>query len=112
MVSKRIRRGRMQRERSLPCDFLGLWNQTKGGGRQRRHMKRLANVASRVGTAAGVAMERRTSNKVQQRQAAQQGQRSPQIPLPENNPLRVHTPMPSNVTTLDGQRRVLVAGIS
>ena len=69
----------------MPSDLLRLMNQAKRCRRQRRHMQRLANVARGVGTRGGMAMKRRTSNEVQQRQTAQQGQRAPYIPLPDDS---------------------------
>jgi len=68
-------------------------------GRQRWHVQRLANVASGIG-AAGVMVERRTRNEVQQRQATQYGQRAPHAFVPENSPERVHTPIASSVYQL------------
>jgi hypothetical protein len=46
--------------------LLRLGNQVKACRSQRRHVQRLANVASRVGPA-GVVVERQTRGEVQQR---------------------------------------------
>ncbi len=83
MERKGIRWSRVLRERGVPSDLLRLRNQVEGCGRQRRHVQRLANVASRVGVA-GVMVERRARDEVQQRQATQYSQRAPRTFVPEN----------------------------
>ncbi len=68
MEGKRIRWSSVFRGRSVPRDLKRLGNQVEGCGRQRRHVQRLANVASRV-LPVGVMVEGRAGNEVQQRQA-------------------------------------------
>lgn len=73
----------------MPGHVLRARNQVEWRDRQCRHMQRLANVASGIGVA-GVMVERRTRDEVQQRQATQYRQRAPLAFMPENSPGRVH----------------------
>jgi hypothetical protein len=102
---KRIRWSCVLRERSVPGDLLRSGEQVEGCRGQRRHVQRLASVASGVlpVSSAGVAVERRARDEVQQRQAAQYSQRAPQTPLPGNRPPRVHTSMPFSVSAWTGE---------
>ena len=84
MEGKGIRWSGVLRERGVPCDLLRLGNHPKRCGRQGGHVQRLTNVASRLRTA--VVMERGAGGEVQQRQAAQYGQRAPRMLVPENSP--------------------------
>ena len=85
MEGKGIRWSGVLRERGVPCDLLRLGNHPKRCGRQGRHVQRLTNVASRLWTV-GVVMEGCAGGEVQQRQAAQYGQRAPRTFVPENSP--------------------------
>ena len=84
MEGKGIRWSGVLRERGVPCDLLRLGNHPKRCGRQGRHVQRLTNVASRLRTA--VVMESRAGGEVQQRQAAQYGQRASRSLVPEDSP--------------------------
>ena len=85
MEGKGIRWSCVLRERGVPGDLLRPGDQLEGCGRQRGHVQRLANVASRVGVA-GVMVERRARDEVQQRQATQYRQRAARTFVPENVP--------------------------
>jgi hypothetical protein len=79
MEGKRIRRRNSQRLNIMPSYLLCRRNDSNLGGRQRRHVQCLANMARRpVFRAARMMVEERTaSSEVQQRQAAENRQRAP-----------------------------------
>lgn len=80
------------RRRRVPRNLLCFRNQIQGRSRQGRHVQRLADMAGRIGSACMVMEDRSARGEIEQRYAAQYGQRVPRTPLPENSPLRVHTP--------------------
>ena len=84
MEGKGIRWSGVLRERGVPCDLLRLGNHPKRCGRQGGHVQRLTNVASRLRTA--VVMEGCAGGEVQQRQAAQYGERASRTLVPEDSP--------------------------
>ena len=84
MEGKGIRWSGVLRERGVPCDLLRLGNHPKRCGRQGGHVQRLTNVASRLRTA--VVMESHAGGEVQQRQAAQYGERASRTLVPEDSP--------------------------
>ena len=100
----------MLRNGGVPADLLRLGNQTQGSGGQRRHVQRLANMASRIRRIAAVMVQRRARDKVQQRQAAQDGQGASQSVAAKNGSYRVHTPT-VQCTSLDELCRILVAAM-
>ena len=86
MEGKGIRWSGVLRERGVPCDVLRLGNQAERCSRKGRHVQRLANMASCLFRTAGVVMESRAGGEVQQRQAAQYGQRASRSLVPEDSP--------------------------
>jgi hypothetical protein len=82
----------------MPSNLLRFGNQIQACSGQGRHVQRLADVASRLRPIRVVVEERAACGKVQQRRAAQDGQRAPRIPVPEDRPVRVHTLTPFSVS--------------
>ena len=62
MQRKGIKRRNIVRERSMPGDLQCFRDQIESRGRQRRHVQRLANVASSV-RAASVLMDERAASR-------------------------------------------------
>ena len=85
MEGKGIRWSGVLRERGVPCDVLRLGNQAERCSRNGRHVQRLANMASCLWTV-GVVMEGCAGGEVQQRQAAQYGERASRSLVPEDSP--------------------------
>ena len=85
------------RERRMPSNLLCFRNQIQACSRQSGHVQRLADVASRLRPIGMVVEKRAARSKVEQRHAAQDGQRAPRIPMPEDRPVRVHTLTPFSV---------------
>jgi hypothetical protein len=78
MKSERILRSGVLGKRFVPRNLLCRGNDLRRRDRQRWHVQRLTNVTSGF-VAAGVMMqERATTGEVKQRQASENGQRSPQ----------------------------------
>jgi hypothetical protein len=65
---------RMLRERKIPGDKLRRADEIERGRCQRRHVQRLANMASGIGAFAVFVKETAARGKVQQRSASQQRQ--------------------------------------
>lgn len=72
MQRKRIARSCVLRERKMPGDELRRADQVKRGRRQRRHVQRLANMASRVRTLGMFVQEAAARREIQKRGASQQ----------------------------------------
>jgi hypothetical protein len=77
MQRKGIERRNIVRECSVPGNLPRFRDQSESRGRQRRHVQRLANVACSVRAASVLMDERAASREIQQRHAAQYGQRAP-----------------------------------
>jgi hypothetical protein len=77
MKGKRIRRRSPLRKRILPGYLLRRRNDLRRRHRQRRHVQRLADVTSGLVAASVMVQERAAAGEVKQRQASENGQRSP-----------------------------------
>jgi hypothetical protein len=87
MQSKRIGGRGVRRGRNMPHNLPRFRNKIKRGSRQRRHVQRLADVASRIGGSRRVMVQHGAARgKKQQGRTAQQGQRS----SAEYGPMRSH----------------------
>jgi hypothetical protein len=95
MKGKRFRWSGSLRKRCVPRDMLSYGNQLKGSNHQRGHVQRLADGADCIRRAGMLVQEYSARGEIQQRHAAQYGQRATPAPLPETKPPRVHTPIPS-----------------
>jgi hypothetical protein len=71
-------------ERGTPGDVLRFRDQLHRRNGQRGHVQRLADVAGRIRPACVFVQEHSAPGEIQERHAAQDGQRAPQTPLPEN----------------------------
>ena len=74
MQGKRIARRRMLRERRIAGDELGRADKIQVRRGQCRHMQRLANVASGIGTIRVMVQERAARSEIQYRRKGQQRQ--------------------------------------
>ena len=73
MQSERILRCGAIRQRGVPRNFPRFRNKVKRSRSQRRHVQRLANMASGVRSAGVLVYERPASREIQQGHAAQNG---------------------------------------
>lgn len=97
MKRKGIRLSEVLRQNRVPGNLLRVRNQVYAVGGQGGHVQRLANVASCLRPIRMVVEKRAARGKVQQRHAAQNRQRAPGIPMPEDRSLQVHTLTPLSV---------------
>src|SRR6266478_4468777 len=90
MQGKRIARSRVRRERKIPSNEFGYVDEVERGRSQRRHVQRLADVASRPGTTGVVVEDCPARGKVEHRRARQQCQRATRKLPPKNVSLPFH----------------------
>jgi hypothetical protein len=86
MKSKGIRWSCVLWQRRMPGDLLGPWNQVERRSRQRRHMKRLASMAGRFRPIRMSVKDCGAGGEIEQRHAAQHGQRTPPNTSPDAKP--------------------------
>jgi hypothetical protein len=70
MQGERIERRIVFRKHGVPGDLPRFWNQIQGRSRERRHMQRLANVASSVRPSGVLVNENAATGEIQQSHAA------------------------------------------
>ncbi len=90
MQGKRIARSRVRRQRKIPSNEFGDVNEVERGRSQRRHVQRLADVASRPGTTGVVMEDCPARGKVEHRRARQQRQRPARKLSPKKVSLLLH----------------------
>src|SRR5216684_4254839 len=96
------------RQRRKPRDHLRRADEIQPGSRQRRHVQRLADMASVLRSIRMLVEERAARDKIEQCGASQQRQRAARSPSPENCFLQIHLST-LYLTTLDGPMCNLVA---
>jgi len=97
MKRERIPRGGVLSQRFMPCSLLRRGNDLRWRDHQRGHVQRLANVTSGFIAAGVMVQERAATGEVKQRQASENGQRSPQSRSSQGQITPVHTPLPLRV---------------
>jgi hypothetical protein len=80
----------VMRQRRIPGYDLRRANKIQPGSRQRRHVQRLADMASSIGPIRMLVEKRSARSKIEQRGASQQRQRAAHNCSPENRSLRIH----------------------
>ena len=90
MQRERIERRSIFRKDGVPSHLPRFWNQIQGRSRQRRHVQRLANMAGGLRPTAVLVDESSASSKIQERNAAQHGQRALCNSMPKNDAWRTH----------------------
>ena len=90
MQSKGIFRSYVPQNRCIPGDWPRCRDQIQRGRRQRRHVQRLANMASRLRPTLMMVQERAARSKEEQHRAAKHRQRAVRNRSPRYGSLRSH----------------------
>jgi hypothetical protein len=108
MQGKRIAGCSVLRQRRIPANDPWGAAEVQPGRRQRRHVQRLADMASGIGPIGVLVEERSARSEIQQCSASQQGQRATYNRSSENGFPRIHLPT-LYLSTFDVRKPRLVA---
>jgi hypothetical protein len=108
MQRKRITWRGVPRQRTIPANDLGRAAEVQPGRSQRRHMQRLADMASRIRPTGMLVKERAACREIEQRKASQQRKRASYNRSLEFGSLRIHQST-LYLSTLDEPSTQLVA---